>query len=87
MDGTQMKFSKADIHKHRVIDVCQTLSGFIKGTSDGISPEEFRELAQWLHWRVNIAWLDYPRHPQYDFAVRQLALATLSMCTDKLREP
>jgi len=57
-----------------VIAVCEIINGSIRGTGDPLPVAELAKYSEWLSWRLNDGWDEYPcdRQKHYDHAVQQL---------------
>lgn len=83
--------SSFEKYQYSVIDVCDALHGAITGSGDGMSDKEFRQLVEWLEWRITKGWEDRAyknavvrARYDYDSAVKHMARAVLDMVVDYL---
>lgn len=64
-----------------VIDTARILAECARGSRDGYSSEQLTELAEWLEWRIRVAWLPpgRPSEAGYDEAVHEMARTALEL--------
>ena len=67
-----------------VVEVSQRLHGDICGSGDPIPDDHWKQLREWLRWRLSEGWeFSAKGNPPYDESVRQLGLASLREARSK----
>lgn len=65
-------------NQYPVLSVCERINGHVKGSGDGISPDEMVELYEWLVWRTSSEGWTMPMS-KYDDAVFSLAHVAMEL--------